>query len=87
VTRRVKDLSESEANVFFVSWWVFLVFFFFVLGNQYLSKVTSNSLSTISALEISVLPAKKKKGRCNFKVKAAVLELEMSEEEEWEEQK
>lgn len=64
---------------------VFLVFFFFVLGNQYLSKVTSNSLSTISALEMSVLPAKE--GRCNFKVKAAVLELEMSEEEEWEEQK
>lgn len=63
----------------------FLYFFFFVLGNQYLSKVTSNSLSTISALEMSVLPAKE--GRCNFKVKAAVLELEMSEEEEWEEQK
>lgn len=84
MTRRVKDLSESEANVFFLGG-IFLYFFFFVLGNQYLSKVTSNSLSTISALEMSVLPAKE--GRCNFKVKAAVLELEMSEEEEWEEQK
>lgn len=55
----------------------FLCCFFFVLGNQYISKVTSNTLSTITAVEMSVLLVKRQ-GRCNFKVIGVVLKLELN---------
>ena len=47
---------------------------FFVLGNQCLLKVTSLTLSTVIAVEVSVLLVKRE-GRCNFKINAAVLKL------------
>lgn len=48
--------------------------FFFVLGNQYLLKVTSLALSTVIAVEMSALLVKRQ-GKCNFKMNAGVLKL------------
>ena len=45
-----------------------------MLGNQYLLKVTSLTLSTVIAVEVSALLVKRQ-GRCNFKINAAVLKL------------
>lgn len=47
---------------------------FFVLGNQYLLKVTSLTLSTIIAVEVSALLVKRQ-GICSFKINAAALKL------------